>query len=811
MMTSSLPTKRLFSGLTSGRLYSGADYSNFAAQRYASLPPSRFARPLLGAALSAAVAMAHAQAVSPIAASAATATAPSAASSAAATRANDEVKLPTVTVTATRRNESAQKVPIALTVVSGQEMDRAGNNTAQSLVSEVPELTFKPSLSSKDTTLTIRGIGTNSTSPGVEPSVSTVVDGVVYARPGQATLDLLDVDHVEVLRGPQGTLFGKNATAGVINIVTKDPEKEPTGYIDTQIYQGGEQRVRAGVSGTLLPGLLTGSFTALYGRYDGNVKNIYNGQEINGYNHKGFRGKFVFTPTSDIKATFIADYMYSHDTYAAGVLGKVTTAAYGAAVSPVVPSLQNREVNYRYGPLETDTNWGLSGQVDWKLGGGYTLTSITAYRQWLNHQETDEAWVPQVYQEIASSNDRGDLGYTQMSQELRLSSPKGGFFDYVAGLYALHSQDDEHYNRAVVTCTNSTSASIVSGLTPCATGSSTLTPTTGDALFDTMTNSFAAYGEGTFHLTQRLRAIAGARVTHDEVSYTFERTSTSATAVSGINPSFSSSGFTSATGVSGRTGLEFDLAPNVMLYATYSHGYKGPAYNVFFNMQQRDTPALRPEESNSYEIGAKMQTPDHRWTANISLFDTHYLNYQANYYDTVAGQVVTRLINAGSVSTRGLELDLGARPIRGLSLNGGLALTNAHIDQFTCPVGAQASCNVNGKTLPFSPTVKANLSADYRHPLSFGPELELYTNYYWQSRVQYDLAQSPNTIQGAYGILNASVGLNFQDGWRVALIGKNLLDKSYVSAMATGSGYVTISVPRDADRYFGVQLRKEFF
>jgi iron complex outermembrane receptor protein len=716
-----------------------------------------------------------------------------------------------VVVTATRRSESIQKVPIAVSVVSGAELDRSGNNTIQSLLTEVPALTFKPALSSKDTTLTIRGIGTNSTSPGVEPSVSTVVDGVVYVRPGQATLDLLDVDHVEVLRGPQGTLFGKNATAGVINVVTRDPSTTPTGYIDTQIYQGGEQRVRAGVSGTILPGLLTGSFTALYGRYDGNVTNVHNGEEINGYDHKGFRAKFVLTPTADLRATVIADYMYAHDSFASGVIGKTTTPIFSAALAPVVPSLQNREVNYPYGPAVMDTNWGISAQVDWNAGGGYSVTSISAYRQWLDQQRTDEAWVPAVYQQIPSSNDRGDLGFTQLSQELRLTSPKGGFFDYVAGLYFLHTQDDEHYNRAVDTCTNSTLPSSVPGLTPCAPGFSTLTPTTGDAVFNTLTNSFAAYGEGTLHFTPRLRGILGARVTHDEVGYDFSRTSTSAAAVSGINPSFSSSGWTDANGFSGRTGLEFDLTQDVLLYATYSHGYKGPAINTFFNMQQRDTLALKPETSNSYEIGVKAQTPDHHWTANLAIYDAHYQNYQANFFDTVAGQVVTRLINAGSVSTRGVELDLGARPLSGLSLSGGLALTDAHIDQFACPVGAQSSCNVNGKTLPFSPTFKTNLSADYRHPLSIGPELELYANYFWQTRQQYDLGQSPYTIQGAYGILNGSIALNFDNGWRVALIGKNLLDKSYVSAMATGTGYVSIAVPRDADRYFGIQLRKDFF
>lgn len=766
---------------------------------------------IVAATLSAVATLAHAQAepanpVSPLNPVSPAASAPVSKPAKLAGNGAADATLATVTVTATRRSEPLQKVPVAVSVVTSKQLELSGSNNIQSLETQVPELAFKPSLSGKDTIITIRGIGTNSTSQGVEPAVSTVVDGVVYERPGQATLDLLDVDHVEVLRGPQGTLFGKNSTSGVINVVTQDPSKTPTGYIDTQIYQGGEQRVRAGVSGTIIPGLLTGSFTALYGRYDGNVKNVYNGEEINGYNHKGFRAKFVLTPTPDVKATFIADYLYSHDSFAAGVIGSANPL-YTAALAPVVPSLQNRDVNYRNGPAELDTNWGLSAQVDWNIGRGYTLSSISAYRQWLNEQITDEAWVPTAYTQIPAVNDVGTLGFTQLSQELRLTSPKGGFFDYVAGLYALHGQTDEAYTRNVGTCTSSTLPSVAPGLTPC----SSVTANKGTAQFDTMTNNLSAYGEGTFHFTPRLRAILGARVTHDEISYDFSRVSTAPIAIPGVNPTFGSSGSTSDNGLSGRTGLQFDLTENVLLYATYAHGYKGPAINTFFNMQQRDTTALKPEESNSYEIGVKAQTPDRRWTANLALYDVHYQNYQANFFDTVAGQVVTRLINAGTVSTKGIELDLGARPITGLTLNGGLAFTDARVGTFQCPSGAQANCNVNGTRLPYAPAFKANVSVDYRHPLAIGPQLELYANYFWQTSEQYSLPQSPSTVQGAYGILNASVGLNFDNGWRVALIGKNLLDKSYVSAMATGTGFVAIAVPRDADRYFGLQLRKDFF
>src|SRR5471032_442333 len=141
----------------------------------------------------------------------------------AADSSDQEPTLKPVTVTATRREESLQKVPVAVSVVEGEQLERDSRNGVASIVQQVPTLNFRTGASNKDTSLFIRGVGTISTSPGVEPTVATVIDGVVYSRPGQATLDLLDLDRIEVLRGPQGTLFGKNASAGVLNIVTKAP------------------------------------------------------------------------------------------------------------------------------------------------------------------------------------------------------------------------------------------------------------------------------------------------------------------------------------------------------------------------------------------------------------------------------------------------------------------------------------------------------------------------------------------------------------------------------------------------------------
>jgi iron complex outermembrane receptor protein len=230
-------------------------------------------------------------------------------------------------------------------------------------------------------------------------------------------------------------------------------------------------------------------------------------------------------------------------------------------------------------------------------------------------------------------------------------------------------------------------------------------------------------------------------------------------------------------------------------------------------MQDLDTPVLKPEESDAFEIGVKTSTFGNRLIANLAVFDTQYDNYQANYFDTVNGAVVTRLINAGEVSTRGAELDFSARPVRALTVSGGLAYIHARIDRFNCPVGAAASCQVNGKPLPYSPDWKGNVRALYEVPVSVraGWNLELGTDYVWQSETQYDIAQSPVAIQDAFGIWNASIGLSSQEaGWRGALIVKNITDESYAPFLSAGATYVNRSAPRDDRRYFGVALRKDF-
>jgi iron complex outermembrane receptor protein len=712
-------------------------------------------------------------------------------------------KLESITVTATKRSESLQTVPVAVSVIGGEMLEKLNLNNVSTLTSQTPALNYRANASNKDTSLFIRGVGTISTSPGVEPTVSTVIDGVVFARPGSATLDLMDVERIEVLRGPQGTLFGKNASAGVLNIVTKRLTPEPERFIDASYYQGNERRLRAGVSGELGKSVI-GSISGLLGKYDGNVRNVFLGEDVNGYDRQGIRGKLQWTPGRDVTVTFIGDYAKADDTGTRGPYVRASSAI-TAAIAPAVPGLENRDVSTNVKERVDDKNQGVSAQVDWVVGKA-VVTSITAWRKWNNVQFQDIDGTSGAWNQIAGLSDRGQLENKTFSQELRLASDKGGFLDFVAGLYYWKTETDEVYRRDVVRC-NGTLANLPNGLTPCA----AFLNDNGVATYGTDGKSYSAFGESTLNFAKDFRGIAGFRYTKDDLSYYHGRVSTQPTAdIPGVRRTrANTTGSTDKTGTSGRIGLQLDAAKDVMTYLTLSRGYKGPAYNAFFNMQAIDDVALDPEKSRGWEAGFKSQLLEDRLRLNVAIFKTDYTGYQANFPDLVQGTVVTRFINAGDVSTKGVELDFEAKVSKQLSVSGAYTRLRARVDKFNCPTGATCPA-LDGQPLPYAPDKKGVLRADWWTGVMAGRRFELGADYTWQSATQFDLSTSPNTIQPAYGIVNMYVALaDRAKGWRVAIIGKNLGDKSYAQQLLPGAN-TQRSVPRDDERYWGVNARLEF-
>lgn len=716
----------------------------------------------------------------------------------------DEIgNLPTVKVSATRREEPLQKVPVAVSVIDGDQAAAQGLNNIRDIAAQVPALNFRSAASPKDQALFLRGMGTVSTSPGVEPTVSTVIDGVPLARQGQANLDLLDVDHIEVLRGPQGTLFGKNASAGVVNVVTKTATADTAGFADLSWYEGGEVRAKAGISGNLVPNRVNASLNILSARYDGNVRNVHNGDNVNGYTRNGGRAKFEITSDDKLRATIGIDYLRTHDTTPQGVVTQTFIRAYpsGAITSypsyntyalPVVPGKENRQINSNWDTYADDINYGASVQLAWHLGA-YEWTSITAYRKWEDTQLQDQDRLPIPTAANPQQHDRGSVNFNQVSQEVRVASPKGGRVDYVAGVFYMRGVDEENYARQT---------------TQLSAGKTTIN--TGTANYGTTNTNYSAFGEMNLNFTHTFRGILGGRYIHDDLDYNFARASTSASAVPGIQTAFASDGSTSEDGYAARVGFQYDVSDRINAYGTYARGYKGPAYNVAFSMLPQDTMALKPETSNDYELGWKSSFLQHRLDVNVALFNDRFDNYQVNFYDTYNGSPVTRLINAGRVSTRGAELEVAARPVRPLRVGLSAAYTRARIEQFTCPAGTAASCDVNGKTLPFAPKWKATVNGQYRLPLGDNYHLMFDAAYSWQSQVQYSINQTPDTIQGAYGIWNASVTLGHVNGWRVALLGKNLNNKSYAGMLSTFGNGVIRQVPRDDQRYVGITVHKDF-
>ncbi len=734
----------------------------------------------------------------------------------------DDGKLETVTITATKRVQPLQSTPIAISVISGGVLEESNLNSLASITAQTPTVNFRTNASNKDSALFIRGVGTISTSPGVEPTVSTVLDGVVTARPGQATLDLVELDRIEILRGPQGTLFGKNASAGVINIVTKAPGKDTEGYLDLSFFQGNERRVRAGLSGEIAPGLARASIAVMAGQFDGNVTNVFNNSKVNGYDRKGIRARLDLTPNSAVKFTLIADHTQADDTPPTGVpystnvtaypTGVVTAnPLYAAAIAPVVPSPSNRQIFSDMKTRVSDTNEGLSAQMDYSVGG-LQITGISAWRKWKNTQFQDLDRQAVATFNFPRSHDRGDLDFEQISQELRMASTEAGrFVDYVAGVFYIEGKNDEQYRRDVTRCPGSTAALLPSGLRPC-TAATTLQDN-GIAAYGVRSKSFSVFGEGTFNFSPSLRAIAGLRYTVDDLSYYHGRVATN-TGVPGVGATRATvTGVTSESAITGRVGPQWQVNKDVMAYATYAEGYKGPAYNVFFNMSPTQDNVLAPETSKSYEAGLKMILMDQRLRLNLAAFLTDYDGYQANVQDLVNGSIVTRLINAGKVQTKGLEADLTARITPQFTLNAGVAHTLARVKSFICPPGATASCDINGKPLPFAPDWKANLRAKYTMPVGARMAMDFGVDANWQSRTNFDLSQQPDSFQPAYAIFNATVGLaDSKAGWRAALLVKNLANKSYASFVQNqgGNGFINRYVPRDDQRYTGVTLRYDF-
>ncbi|MDX2145502.1 MAG: TonB-dependent receptor [Rhodospirillaceae bacterium] len=734
-----------------------------------------------------------------------------------------------IVVTSQRREEKLTDVPIAVTVLSGDQIDASFTSSIESLQALVPTLTFRKGGTNLNSSLFLRGVGTINFSIAAEPSVSYVLDGVVMAKAGEAFGDLYDLERIEILRGPQGTLFGKNSSAGVVSVTTKKPSDQFEAAVDLSAFRGSEYRAKTSVN-IPFSDTVRSRITGFYGSYDGNITNLFvpstNAQpeKINGYDRKGVRAVVDIDASDTLKFTLIGDYREADDDCCGEIIGTTPTGAQAQALLRGLAGVrllgdETREVNHNLVTRTIEKAWGTSLQGDLQVGD-HTLTSITAFRKWDNNEVREGDWLGYgaAYVGIAQLHDFGPQESQTFSEELRLTSPGGETIDYVAGLYYFNADAKRLFRRDDIVCSASTLALDATGQRPCLAGASTFTFPSSTAVFSSKFENLAFFGNATFNVSDRLRLIGGLRWTSDDLEFRHVRFNPTNLAGPGIrNDTFNAANDVDKKNLSGRAGIQYDVSDETMAYATYSRGYKGPAFNVFFNMTDTAIPPIAAETANSFEVGSKSQLFDNRVIFNVAAFYARYKNFQANNFDTLNGVVITRLTNAGTISTKGVEVDFLAQPADDFTLSGGIALTDAQIQEFRVPPGAPASATTRkGEGLPLSPDWKASLAAQYVVPMNA-------FNMYLNSDISYSSSQVSDlqadpvvrrqlTID-SYASWNASIGFSDKDEkYRLSFIVKNITDQSFASLITPGGpgGALRYLIPREADRFYGVNVRMNF-
>lgn len=737
-----------------------------------------------------------------------------------------------IIVTARKREQSLQDVSVSVMALPENLLQDAFLTDAEDLTQLVPSLNMQKSGAPRGSSFNIRGIGTQSFSAGVEPSVSTVLDGVVLGRSGMAFMQLLDIERIEVLRGPQGTLFGKNSTAGVVHMITQQPSNEFTATVSATAIEHDQLKggfTVSGPAGETLGYRLSG----FYNKDDGYIDNVNNGETLNEKDDWSLRGKLHWDATEMLSLSWASDFSETEGDCCVQTLRSIgpypqlppnnqaQVDAILETIAPVVPAEDNLQVNHDFPDQLEVKGSGHSLTLDWEFGD-YTLSSITAFRSWEQAQSGDVDNQPEHFLNISQT---GHTEQEQWTQELRITSPADQTITYVAGLYFFDQKIERTFDRFIFNGT-----------------------ATSDFQVDTL--NYAAFGEANWNISDDWRLVLGARYTRDELEFEFERTES---AFQPLIPHFSDE--VDEGDMSGKLALEWNTSEDVLLYASFVQGYKGPAFNITTGSTPENTQAVNPETSDSFELGMKSNWFDNRLVLNITLFYTEYEDFQGQATESMLlldedgntmdidgngkpdEQFSFILTNVGEVTSQGIEIDFMAQPTDNLSLFGGVAFIDAEIDSYEggpCSFGqefrgvgyrGQTTCgespanqDLSGGALPFSPDWKLTLAANYVIPLQSMPfDVLLKANYRTQDDILYAIDQDRYQRQDAYQVLDASVMLRDKDDhYSASLFIKNALDESYVSNISAQNenlipnGYIQFQ-PRAYERQVGLELRYNWF
>ena len=730
--------------------------------------------------------------------------------------AKESGQLEEMVVTATKRAENVQTVPASITVLSAASLERAAIRSFDDLVNISPSITITKTTQPGNNVIQLRGVGTYSFSVAAESSVAVVVDDVPQTFQAASFTDLVDVQRVEVLRGPQSTLFGKSASAGVINVTTQPATKEFTASGSAMITDDRERRGTATVSGPLTDQIKY-RLTANISDYEGNLYNLTTGKYADGSRGKTFRGRIDWTPGANWDISFTPHY---NDT-------KSTCCVSGGAAVFLSPGLKYANVaaitqanafkGITIGPDNTtfrndvpplanshDTGAAVKASYDWN---GYVISSITSYDFYHMKDQVDNDGLDLNFAAIPGGTPGAVNGsyYTgwfnvkTTTQELRVTSPASQSLRYVAGVYFANIDAANFLNR-------------LTRATATTTGS-------GPALYQAQSGSksYAAFGQATYDFLTSWTLIGGLRVNHEDINYVF----------SDYLAKKLYSGANGETATTGRGGLQYHITDSIMAFGTYSTGYKGQTYDLSssFNAVVQARQPVKAETSTNEEMGIKSTLFNDHVILDVTAFNTKFNNYQLNSRDPVTN--LTELVNVGVLRTRGFELDSYLNVVDNLSINLSGVYDEAKFLSYpnaTCFSGQTAAqgCvsslqNLSGKRLNNAPRWSFSAGGQYDIPLNGLPVDGFVTAAYrWKSKVIFNSNQDPDSVQSAVGIVNFGVGADDKNGrYKLTFFVNNVFDKHYaltigrdgnwLSGGQTGDA-IAWKPARDSSRYLGATL-----
>ena len=775
----------------------------------------RLATSVAGAALLCAGA-AHAQVQNPVAAQPA---AP------AGTGASDGAE---IIVTAQFRAQRLQDVPIAVSAINSEALQDAHVRSLEDLSASVPSFSVAANSNYGAAPLSIRGVGGANGGGNVfaDEPVAVYFDGAVVSRPRYASLDLVDVESVEVLRGPQGTLYGRNSSAGAVLLKSGAPTKDLYGYIEGSAGSYHDYRVRGALSGPLdSQGHLLARLAVGYSDYDGWARN-YNGSHLGGSRDFLIRGTLQAEPTDRLTLKLIGEYSYqnSHPALLAisdvsNLRDEVTNPTGSNVLLPYTlrPDLQQVLKDQRVA-LNVDTFTRTKGRTitlqgdqvfDWA-----TLTSITNYRDWRVRGQLDSDGTavnpptpPFVTGDISNVGDNGGRQFEwQWSHEMRLAG-SGHHFDWVAGgIYF-----EEHLGFGPFTIFNRLAGPGGAG-------------TAATFKADQTTTSYAFFGNITYKFTDSLSLTVGGRYSEERKHFTRSFGVTTILPFDPPGPVVFPAGSTLAappdvatrakfTDFSPRVVLTFQPDRNFMAYASYSQGFKSGGFNAFGG-----STAFRPEGIDAYEVGMKLQALDRKLTVNTAAFYYDYTNLQVRTPVPSGGVGIE---TADKARVKGVEFETTIRPLTGLQINGNLTYLDA---RFTA--GALSAVLVNsfvagsnpavglediaGNRLTRAPKWQGGANVSYETAAGADNTIRASLGVRFQSSVFFlETRQDADTYRAkAWGELDARLSLANRAGWELAVYGKNLTDNRHLSQVSSLFGLPVAAV--NEPRRYGIQARYSF-